>query len=70
MNMLGEQAEPQPAGANDFAAVGCLLAAEQTKDRGLAGTVATYQTDVLTRINLERCAAQNVLRAVGLINIG
>src|SRR2546426_5698497 len=61
MYMLSEQTKTNVTGANYIASVCCLLATDQSKDRGFPGAVATDKTDALARIYLQRCAPQNVL---------
>ena len=68
MNMLRQQAKLQAARAHDVAAVSRFFSGDETKDRRLAGAVATDQSDVLARIDLQRCAAQNVLRGIRFMN--
>src|SRR5205807_7149047 len=68
-NMLRQQSELEPARPCNFAAIRSLFFVYQTKNRRLAGAVASDQTDVLTRIDLKRRAAQNVLRAEGFVNV-
>ena len=64
MYVLIEQANAHATSSHHVAAVRGLLAADQTKDRGLAGAVATNKPGVLTGIYLQRSATQDILRAV------
>ncbi len=70
VNVLGEQPQFQAARAHHFAAIRRGFIIDQAKDRRLAGAVAPDQPDVISRIDLQRCAAQNVLRAVGFVYVG
>src|SRR2546429_5962642 len=67
VNMLRQQSELEPARPRNFAAIRSLFFVYQTENRGLARAVASDQTDVLTRIDLKRRAAQNSLRAEELV---
>lgn len=67
VNVLGQQTETQAAGTYDFTAIRRLFVIDQVKDRRLARAVAAYQPDMLTRIYLQRHAAQNILSAVRLV---
>jgi enoyl-CoA hydratase/carnithine racemase len=69
INMLGEQSEVESARTHHIAAIGRLFAADQAKQSGLARAVAPDETDMLARIDLERCAAQHILGTVRLMNI-
>ena len=53
MNVLGQQTEFQSTRAHNLAAIGRLLQIYQSKDRGLARTIAADQPHVLARIDLE-----------------
>src|SRR5207248_955511 len=62
--------ELESTGTRDFTAIGRLFFGYQAKNRRFARAIASDQTDVLARIDLKRCAAQNVLRAKGFVNVG
>ena len=70
MNMLREQAKLQAARPHHVAAVSRFFAGDEPEDSRLARAVATDKSDVLARIDLQRGAAQNVLRAKRLMNFG
>jgi hypothetical protein len=70
VHMLFEQTEAQSAHAHNVAAVGGFLAGDQAKNRRFTGAVPAHQPDVLARIDLERRAAQNLLRGVGFFDVG
>jgi glycerol-3-phosphate responsive antiterminator len=63
VNVLRKQSELQATRAHNVSTVGRLFLSDQLEDGGFARAVAAYQTDVLTRIDLERSAPQNILRA-------
>jgi hypothetical protein len=67
--MLGQQSKLERARARDFTAIRSFFAGHQTKDSRFAGAVSPHKTDVLARVNLERSAAQHILRAIGFIDI-
>ena len=67
VHVLVQQAELYTTRANDVATIGRVFTSDQTEDRALAGAVSTYQSDVLTRIDLQGRASQHVLSAVGLM---
>src|SRR5262249_3757537 len=69
VDMLRQQTELQRARTCDLAAISRFVAGHQTKDRRLAGSVAAHKANVLARINLQRSATQDVLRAVGFENV-
>jgi hypothetical protein len=69
INMLFEQSEPDAACAHNVAAVGRLFACDEAEQSGLARAVATNKPDVLAGVDLQRRAAQNVLRAVRFENV-
>jgi hypothetical protein len=68
--VLREQAEAHAARTHNVASIRRLFAADEAKNRSLASAVASYEADVLARINLQGCAAQDVLRAIGFVNVG
>jgi hypothetical protein len=68
VNVLVQQAEFHATGTHDVAAIRCLIASDETKDRALSGAVAADKTDVFTGIHLQCGATQNVLSAVGFVN--
>ena len=70
VNMLREQSGLEPARPRNLAAIRSLFFVYQAKNRRLAGAVTSDQTDMLTRIDLKRGAAQNILRAEGFVNVG
>jgi hypothetical protein len=57
MDVLGEQAQLQAAGAHDFAAIRRLLIRDHPENCRFSGAVATDQSDMLTRIDLKRSPA-------------
>jgi hypothetical protein len=69
MNVLGQQTQLQSARAHNFAAIWRFFLRDQAKDSRLACPVSSHQTDVFTRIDLQRCAAQDILSAEGFLNI-
>jgi hypothetical protein len=69
IDVLFEQAEFESTRTHYVAAVGRLFAANQAKQGGLARAVAPDEADMLARVDLERHAAQHILRAVRLIDI-
>jgi hypothetical protein len=69
VNVLGQQTQLQTSRAHDVATVRGLFLRYQLENGRLARSVATYQTDVLAGIDLERGAAQYILRAEGLLDI-
>src|SRR2546427_11721505 len=70
VNMLREQSGLEPTRPRNLAAIRSLFFVYQAKKRRLAGAVTSDQTDMLTRIDLKRGAAQNILRAEGFVNVG
>jgi hypothetical protein len=69
MNMLREQAKLQAARAHDLAAIRRFFTGDQPKNCRLACAVATDKSNVLARIDLQRCAPQNVLRGKRFVNV-
>ncbi len=69
MNMLRQQTKFQSARAHNFAVIGRLLAGHEAKNCCLAGAISTDQTHMLAGIDLQRRAAQNILNAVGFMNV-
>src|SRR5437667_8315271 len=69
VDVLGEQAQFQVTRAHDFTPIRRGFIIDQPKDRRLAGAVSSDQSDMLARIDLQRCAAQNILRAVGFVYV-
>jgi hypothetical protein len=63
MNMLCEQPKFEAASAHHLAPIRRDLLRDQVENRRLARAVAPNKADVLARIDLQRRAAQNVLRA-------
>jgi len=70
VNMLVQQTEFHSARAHDVATICRFITSDETKDRALTGAVAAYKSDVLTRIDLQRCTSQDVLNAVRFVNLG
>jgi hypothetical protein len=64
MNVLRQKAETHAASAHDVARVGSLFATDEMKDSCLASPVSPYEANVLTLVNLQGRAAQDILRAV------
>ena len=69
VNVLFEQAEPQAARTHNVAAIRRLFAVDEAEQGGLARAVAAHQPDVLAGVDLQRRAAQDLLRRVGLVNV-
>jgi hypothetical protein len=67
--VLIEQSEIDTASAHNVAAVRRLFAADHAEERRLTRAVATDETYVLARIYLQRRPTQNVLRAIGFMNL-
>src|SRR6185503_7009994 len=70
MDVLREQAEFQSSGAYYFTLIRSLFFRDQSEDRRLARAVPSHQANMFAGIYLQRSAAQNVLRAVGFVNVG
>lgn len=68
VNMLVQQAELQTTRAHNVAAIGRLVTSDESKDRALAGAIATHKSDVLAWIDLQRRAPQDILNAIRLMN--
>jgi hypothetical protein len=69
VDVLVQQAELYSARAHNVTAIRCLIASDETEDRALASAVAANEPDVFTGVHLQRGAAQDILSAVGLMNI-
>ena len=69
VNVLVQQTELHSTRPHDVATICRFITPDKSKDRALTGAIAAYKADVLTRIDLQRCASQDVLNAVRLINI-
>jgi hypothetical protein len=67
--VLREQAETHAARTHNVAFVRHFLAADETKDGRLPRPVAPYQSGMLALVDLQRCAAQDILRAIGFVNV-
>jgi len=67
MNVLSQQTETHSSRTDDLAAIRWLFIIDESKNCCLAGSVSTHQPDMFTWINLQRDAAQDILRAVRLI---
>jgi hypothetical protein len=67
--VLFEQAEAYAARTHNVAAVVRLLARDEPEEGGLARAVAADEPDVLAGVDLQRRAAQNVLRGVRFVNV-
>src|SRR5205085_1532828 len=70
VNVLFEEAQSESARAHNVAAVSRLLARDKAEQSGLPRAVSPDKPDVLARVDLKRRAAQDLLRAVRLLNIG
>jgi len=70
VNVLFEQAETNAARADNVAAVRRLFIGDEAEQSGLARAVAANKSDVLAGVDLQRRAAQDILRAVRLVNVG
>src|SRR5205085_5441937 len=70
VNVLFEETQSESARAHNVAAVSRLLARDKAEQSGLPRAVSSDKPDVLARIHLKRRAAQDLLRAVRLLNIG
>jgi hypothetical protein len=53
MNVLGQQTETHTTRSNDIASIGALFTTHETEYCCLTGAVATDQTHMLTRIDLQ-----------------
>jgi hypothetical protein len=69
LNVLVQETEPHCFRPDDVAAICIFISGDETKYRTLSRAVATDKTDVLPRVYLERGAAQDILHAIGLVNI-
>ena len=69
VNVLRKQTQTRPTRTNHLTSVRRFFSVDETKDGCLAGAVASYQSHVFAGIYLQRRATQNILRAVGLVNI-
>ena len=67
--LLFEQANAQSAQQNHLAAIGFFAARQQAENSSLPYTIAAHQPDALAGIDLQRRAAQHLLRAVGFVNV-
>jgi len=70
VNVLGQQSKFQASRAHNFTPIRRLFLGHQPKDRRLSGPVSSDQTDMLAGIDLERGAAQDILRSIGFENVG
>ena len=53
VDVLVQQAELHVTGADDVAAIRSVIASDETKDRALAGAIATDKSNVFARIYLQ-----------------
>jgi hypothetical protein len=68
VDMLGQQTEFDSSRSHYIAAISRFFTTCQAEDCRLTRPVASHQPDMLTRIDLQSGATQDVLRAVGLMN--
>jgi len=69
VNMLVKPTKFDDAGTHHLATVSSLLSSHQPEDRALAGAISTDKADVFAGIDLQRRAAQDVLRPIRLMYI-
>jgi hypothetical protein len=69
MNMLVQQSELKAASAHDVATIRAFVTSDKTKDRALSGAISTYKSGVFSGIYLQGRAAQDILNAVGFVNV-
>src|ERR1700686_660116 len=67
--MLPAAADGQPRGAEDLAVIRVLLLQQQPEERRLPRAVAPDQPDLLARVVLPRRPFDDVVRAVGLLDV-
>jgi hypothetical protein len=69
VNVLVQQTKFHSTRTHNITTIRGFITSDETKDRALAGAVAAYQANVLTRIYLKRRAAQDILNTVRFMNI-
>ena len=69
VDVLVQQAQSHATRAHDVAAIRRLVTTNETEDRAFTGAVSTYKSDVFSGIDLQRRAAQDVLRPIRLMYI-
>jgi len=69
VDVLVQEPELHATRAYDVATIRRLIASDETKDRALAGAVAADEPNVLAPVDLQGGTTQNILSAVGFINV-
>jgi hypothetical protein len=67
--MLVQKTESHRSRSNDVAAICGFISGYETKHSTLSRAVATYKTNVLAGVYLQRGPAQDILHAIGFVNI-
>ena len=68
VNVLVQQTQLHSTRTHDVATIRRLITSVETEDCTLAGAVSTHESDVFSRVYLQRRASQHVLNTIGLIN--
>jgi hypothetical protein len=69
VHVLVQQAELHVTSAHDIAAIRSFITSDETKDRTLARAVSADEPNMFAGIYLQSGTAQNILRAIGFINV-
>jgi hypothetical protein len=67
--VLGEKTKSDRFRTHDVAAICSFISGDETKHSTLSRAVATYKTDMLACVYLQRGTAQDILHAIGFVNI-